>query len=324
MGWFMRISLDRYFVVVVVLFTSLLIIVSTGCSGLSASNRVVDATDLRSKPSRSINVSITPSSVSLQEGTTQQFTATVSGTNNTAVTWSASGGSISSSGLYTAPTTAGTYSVIATSVANNTKTAASSVTVLSASQAQSSYLLSANPSLLSFGSVLVGSTVNQTLTLSNTGNADVTISAGTASGTGYALTGLSYPFTIAAGARMGINISFTPQASGTIGGSVSFVSNAINSPTTASLTGSGATPVVHSVDLNWNPSSSSVVGYNVYRGSSSGGPFSKLNTSVQPATTFIDANVLSGSLYYYYVTAVDSSGNESAASNEASALIPTP
>jgi hypothetical protein len=74
-------------------------------------------------------VSISPVSALLSTGGTQQFTATVTGTTNTAVTWSATGGTVSSSGFYTAPGTAGTYTVEATSVADTTKSASATVTV---------------------------------------------------------------------------------------------------------------------------------------------------------------------------------------------------
>src|SRR5207248_1110404 len=80
-------------------------------------------------PPATVAVAISPTSASLQAGGTQQFTATVTGTTNTAVTWSATGGTISSSGLYTAPSTAGTYTVTATSVADSTKSASARVTV---------------------------------------------------------------------------------------------------------------------------------------------------------------------------------------------------
>ncbi|MGB8721526.1 MAG: hypothetical protein WCD15_02040, partial [Terriglobales bacterium] len=78
-------------------------------------------------------MSVGPSTANLATGATQQFTATVTGTTNTAVTWSATGGTVSSSGLYTAPATAGTYSVTATSQADTTKSATASVTVTSSS-----------------------------------------------------------------------------------------------------------------------------------------------------------------------------------------------
>jgi hypothetical protein len=79
-----------------------------------------------------VTVSISPTSASVATGGTQQFTATVTGTTNTAVTWSATAGSASSSGLYTAPGTAGTYTVTATSVTDSTKSASATVNVTSA------------------------------------------------------------------------------------------------------------------------------------------------------------------------------------------------
>jgi hypothetical protein len=57
-------------------------------------------------PSQSVSITMSPTTATVGFGAQQQFTATVSGTTNTAVTWSLSAqvGSISSSGLYTAPT----------------------------------------------------------------------------------------------------------------------------------------------------------------------------------------------------------------------------
>ena len=73
-------------------------------------------------PSASISVTVTPNSITLSPGTTQSFTATVTGTTSTAVTWSvqeSAGGTIDSTGLYTAPqNSSGTFQVVATSQAN--------------------------------------------------------------------------------------------------------------------------------------------------------------------------------------------------------------
>jgi fibronectin type 3 domain-containing protein len=66
------------------------------------------------------------------------------------------------------------------------------------------------------------------------------------------------------------------------------------------------------------------VGYNVYRGTQSGGPYAVLNSSPNPSTSFTDSTVQAGSTYYYVVTAVDSTGTESAYSNQAQAVVPTP
>ncbi len=83
-------------------------------------------------PSQAISISLTPSGASLWTGGTQAFQATVSGTSNQAVTWSvveASGGTVSSTGLYTAPSLAGSFHVKAVSSADTTKAAQASVTV---------------------------------------------------------------------------------------------------------------------------------------------------------------------------------------------------
>lgn len=73
-------------------------------------------------PPPNIVVQIAQSSPSVSQGASLTFTAIVSGTANGAVTWSiqegSAGGTITSTGVYTAPMVAGNYHVIATSVAN--------------------------------------------------------------------------------------------------------------------------------------------------------------------------------------------------------------
>jgi acyl-CoA hydrolase len=82
-----------------------------------------------------ITVTITPPSASVQVGKTLTFQATVTNASNKTVQWTlqeASGGTIDSSGVYTAPATAGTFHVIATSAADMTASATAAVTVTSA------------------------------------------------------------------------------------------------------------------------------------------------------------------------------------------------
>ena len=82
-----------------------------------------------------ISVSISPASATATTGGTASFTATVSGTTagqSTAVNWSvqeSGGGAVDASGKYTAPGSAGTYHVVATSVADATKSKTAAVTV---------------------------------------------------------------------------------------------------------------------------------------------------------------------------------------------------
>lgn len=67
-------------------------------------------------PAQLTKITVSPKTVSLNAGAIQQFGATANwstgATTLPPITWSATGGSISTGGLYTAPTTAGTYRVI--------------------------------------------------------------------------------------------------------------------------------------------------------------------------------------------------------------------
>jgi hypothetical protein len=82
-----------------------------------------------------VSVALSPQTQSIVTGGTVNFTATVTGTTSgqsTAVTWSvqeAGGGTIDTNGNYTAPGSAGTYHVVATSVADPTKFATATLTV---------------------------------------------------------------------------------------------------------------------------------------------------------------------------------------------------
>ncbi|MCX8131536.1 MAG: glycosyl hydrolase family 18 protein [Clostridia bacterium] len=82
-----------------------------------------------------ISVTVSPTTVSLKAGESKQFTALVTNSTGTAVTWSvqegASGGIVSSSGMYTAPRTPGVYHVIAKSCTDPAKSATATVTVTS-------------------------------------------------------------------------------------------------------------------------------------------------------------------------------------------------
>ena len=63
-------------------------------------------------------------------------------------------------------------------------------------------------------------------------------------------------------------------------------------------------------------------GYNVYRSTMSGGPYGQINTPIVTTNAYTDNNVTNGTTYYYVVTAVDTSDNESGNSNEYSATPP--
>jgi hypothetical protein len=184
--------------------------------------------------------------------------------------------------------------------------------------------LAANPTSLSFGNVGVGS--SNTMSVSVTASlGSVTISQANVTGAGFSVSGLTLPMTLSAGQSATFQVKFAPTATGSVSGSVSLVSNASNSPATITTTGAGVTATAHSVTLNWTASTSTgVVGYNVYRATQSGGPYTKVNSASVTGTSFVDTNVVAGTTYYYVATAVNSSGMESANSSQASATVPTP
>jgi len=81
-----------------------------------------------------VGVAVTPTETSVGPAGQVVFAAAVTGTADTAVTWTIreGTGSVSAAGLFTAPATLGTYHVVATSVADPTKSAAATVTVTAA------------------------------------------------------------------------------------------------------------------------------------------------------------------------------------------------
>jgi fibronectin type 3 domain-containing protein len=160
------------------------------------------------------------------------------------------------------------------------------------------------------------------VTVTNTGNSNVQISQITASGTGYSLSGAGVPITLTPSQKLTFSVIFGPTVTGTVSGSVTITSNATGSPSTITLSGSGVVAVTHSVGLSWTASTSTVNGYNVYRSTTSGAGYTKLNGGLVSLVNYTDSTVANGTTYYYVTTAVDGSGLESINSNEASAVIP--
>jgi hypothetical protein len=117
--------------------------------------------------------------------------------------------------------------------------------------------------------------------------------------------------------------SVTPSKSGftfTPGTQTATVNSA--NLTGVNFTGVASTQAAHSVSLKWDASTSTVTGYNIYRSTTSGSGFVKLNGSPLTNLTYTDGSVSSGTTYFYVATAVDSGGDESANSNQATAVVP--
>jgi len=176
-----------------------------------------------------------------------------------------------------------------------------------------------------FGNVTVNTTSTQSVIISSTGTAALTISSGSVTGTGFSISGLAFPTTLNPGQSATLNISFDPTAAATDTGTVTLVSNAASGGTkTIALSGTGQA-TSYSVDLNWSaPGSSSdpVAGYKIFRSSDGGSTYQLLNSSPDANTTYTDSTVQSGGSYQYYVESVDAQGNASSPSNSWSATIP--
>jgi hypothetical protein len=179
---------------------------------------------------------------------------------------------------------------------------------------------------LAYGSVLVDlpTASTQTATLTNTGTGNLTVSGIAISGGGGAYSATTFPpipFALAPNQSAEVSVQFDPTAGGTATGTVSLVSNATNSPSVISFTGTGA----HWVSLSWTASVSlDIIFYNVYEGTVSGGPYYRFGSLMGTTYEDSESGLTAGSTHYYVVTAVDNTGLESLYSSQATAKIPTP
>src|ERR1700733_2422727 len=182
---------------------------------------------------------------------------------------------------------------------------------------QSATISTANVTGVNFSSNAVASfSISGTITPTSGGRgATVTLSGAAAATTTTSSTG-TYTFSNLANG----NYTVTPSNSG-------FTFTPANSAVTisgANKTGVNFTAAAkpHSVTLSWNASTSTVSGYNVYRSTTSGSGFTKINSSLVTTTTYEDTTVKASTTYYYVTTSVNSSGTESSDSNQVSVTIP--
>jgi HYDIN/CFA65/VesB family protein/immunoglobulin I-set domain protein len=299
----------------------------TGSSGAVTSNAATltvnsppSTTTQAAKPS----ITAQPVSKTVIAGQTATFSVTATGSAPLTYQWikggTAIGGATSSS--YTAPATTAAdngaqFAVTVTNGAGNTSSTAATLTVNAAT-----FILNPGQTSLNFSNVSIGSSGILPVIFTNGGNSNVTILNVTISGAGYTASGVQSGQIVAPGQTATLNVTFAPSGAGLVSGSVTITSNATNSLAPVALSGTGVQPVSHSVTLAWTASASTVTGYNVYRSSVSGGPYTKLNSTLIAATTYTDTAVQAGQTYFYVVTSVDSSGVESAYSAEVSATVP--
>lgn len=292
----------------------------TGNSGSITSNAAT--LTVNAPPS----ITTQPASTTVNAGQTASFSVTATGTATLTYQWKKNGTAIggATSASYTTPATVAgdngaSFTVTVTNGSGNITSNAATLTVTAAT-----LLLNANKTTLSFGSVNLGSASIMSVTFTNAGNASITISGVSISGAGYTAGGVSTGQILTPGQTATLNVTFTPASTGSLPGTASVASNATNSPSAIALSGTGVQPVSHSATLTWTASTSAVSGYNVYRSTISGGPYTKLNSSLITTTSYTDSTVQAGLTYYYVLTSVDSTGVESVFSTQVSATIPTP
>jgi Abnormal spindle-like microcephaly-assoc'd, ASPM-SPD-2-Hydin len=320
----------RYFI------TSLLIVsgvaLLTGCQGVAPSGSQGVSSALVGSPSALAFGDV-------QTGKTSSLSETLTNTGGSSVTISStsiSSAAFSVSGINLPVTLSPNQRVTFTATFAPASDGSTNATLAVTSTADSSPLnialsgtgtsagqLSVSPTSLNFGNVVVGSTSSLNGTLRATGSS-VTITSASINSNEFALSGISLPTTLSDGQKASFTVTFQPAASGTASATLTFSSDAGNSPTKQALTGTGTAATSHWVDLTWDSPGSGVVGYNVYRGNKSGGPYSQINSALDASTSYTDNAVTAGKTYYYVTTAVDGSGNESGYSNQAQAVIPNP
>jgi hypothetical protein len=183
--------------------------------------------------------------------------------------------------------------------------------------------LVASTTSLSFGNVIIGDSPSQEVTLKNTGSASADISSVSLTGSGYTVEGVTSKLVLAPDQSAILTVEFGPKTTGSLSGKVTIWSDAPSSPLVIQLSGVGAQKGnQQSVSLNWDKSTSQVVGYFVYRSSKPSGPYSKLNAEPNPETSYTDSSVVSGQMYFYVVTSVNSENIESAYSEPVSVTVP--
>jgi hypothetical protein len=265
-----------------------------------------------------------PASKTVIVGQTATFSVIAAGAAPLNYQWKMNGTAINgaNSFSYTTPaaTTGNSGEQFTVTVTNSAGAITSNAATLIVNAATS--VLNVNQNSLNFSNVNIGSNSVLAVIFTNNGNSNVTISNVALSGAGFSVSGIQSGQMVTPGQSATLNVMFAPAGTGLTTGSVAVTSTASNSTVSVALSGTGVQTVSHSVTLNWTASTSTVSDYNVYRSTVSGGPYTKLNSTLIAATTYLDTTVQSGQTYFYVATAVDSSGVESADSSEVSATVP--
>jgi len=226
---------------------NLAVTADSGSVNISISGMGVTAGDLTTSPT-----SFSFGNVVLGNASTQTETLKNTGSTNLSVTAAAvTGSGFSYTGLSLpltlAPNQASTFSVsftpstAAASDGNLSLTVSGSTTSVDMALSGTGVTpatLTTKPTSLIFTNVQLGQSSTQTGSVTNTGGSNAQISQVAASGTGFSVSGITLPVTLTPGQSTSFSVTFAPEASGNVSGSVAISSNASNPKLSVTLSGS--------------------------------------------------------------------------------------
>jgi len=183
--------------------------------------------------------------------------------------------------------------------------------------------LNINATSIAFGTVQANTEVTQSVELTASGALPIAVTAATVQGTGFSISGATFPLTLTGGQTATIEVTFDPTSAGATTGLLTILSTSLTSGAAViNLSGTGE---LEEVNLTWDaPISSpdSVAGYNVYRAPSGSTSYQLLSSVSSSELAYTDSDIEAGQTYDYIVESVDASGVASAPSNMASVTLP--
>lgn len=185
--------------------------------------------------------------------------------------------------------------------------------------------LTVNATSISFGNVLLNLPTIQTVTLTSSGTAAVTVGSVAVTGSGFSLSPIVLPIVLNPGKTAIVSVIFLPTIKGSMTGQLTISSNSSKNATMVIPLSGGVASSSYQVELSWQAPEAStdpISGYRAYRAPSGTTAYALLNSTVDTQTDFVDSTVQSGTSYDYIVTSVDANGNESAPSNAITVSIP--
>jgi Abnormal spindle-like microcephaly-assoc'd, ASPM-SPD-2-Hydin/Immunoglobulin domain len=295
-----------------------LFLLAAGCGNIA------QRAAMPSRSSAALSITTQPTNRTVTVGQPATFSVIASGGPTLTYQWRKNGtpvnGATSASYTTAVTTTSDKGAQFTVVVKNSTGSVTSNPASLTVSKI-GTLVLSSSTSSLNFGNVSIASSSTQHIILTNVDSSDIAISQVLVAGAGFNSTA-SNGLILSPGQITTLTSTFAPSASGAATGKVTVSSNASNSPASISLSGTGVAAGVHSMALSWTGAVTGVTDYNAYASTVPGGPFVKMTSTPLTSPSYTDNSVQSSRTYYYVVTALNSSDQESAYSSEVTAIVP--